>query len=141
MSGSELTAGEVLHLTSNESDSRTGFITFKIEYADETIETTLPFGGTAQLTVTQSGSATVFLITSDGGNENVTSSCDAAPDADGDTIADADDNCPAAANTDQLDTDTNTIGDACEASALPSTGSAPSGMVWPAACRKAGSWL
>ncbi len=36
-------------------------------------------------------------------------------DADGDGIGDAADNCPAAANADQIDGDTDALGDACEA--------------------------
>ena len=35
------------------------------------------------------------------------------PDADGDGVIDACDNCPAAANTDQIDSDGDAIGDAC----------------------------
>ena len=37
-----------------------------------------------------------------------------ATDSDGDTILDADDNCPMTANTDQLDTDDDDIGDVCD---------------------------
>jgi len=36
------------------------------------------------------------------------------PDADGDSIADFGDNCPASANADQLDTDGDGLGDACD---------------------------
>jgi hypothetical protein len=36
------------------------------------------------------------------------------PDADNDTIADSADNCPNTANTDQLDTDVDGMGDACD---------------------------
>ena len=36
------------------------------------------------------------------------------PDRDGDTIADANDNCPNIANTDQIDTDDDSMGDACD---------------------------
>ena len=39
------------------------------------------------------------------------------PDADGDTINDADDNCPSVANPDQADADGDCIGDACACSA------------------------
>jgi poly(3-hydroxybutyrate) depolymerase len=39
------------------------------------------------------------------------------PDADGDKIGDADDNCPSVANPDQADSDGNCIGDACECTA------------------------
>ena len=38
----------------------------------------------------------------------------AEPDTDGDTVVDSEDNCPAVANMDQLDTDGNGVGDACE---------------------------
>ncbi|KKQ71599.1 MAG: cartilage oligomeric matrix protein [Candidatus Peregrinibacteria bacterium GW2011_GWC2_39_14] len=38
-----------------------------------------------------------------------------APDTDGDQINDFDDDCPAVSNNDQIDTDGNGIGDACEA--------------------------
>jgi hypothetical protein len=37
------------------------------------------------------------------------------PDGDGDTITDGSDNCPAVANSDQVDSDGNGIGDACDA--------------------------
>ncbi|SVB15356.1 uncharacterized protein METZ01_LOCUS168210, partial [marine metagenome] len=37
------------------------------------------------------------------------------PDTDGDTIADATDNCPNVANSDQIDTDNDNSGDACDA--------------------------
>ena len=40
-----------------------------------------------------------------------------APDADGDGIADAADNCPTAANADQLDSDGDAVGDACDSCA------------------------
>ena len=36
------------------------------------------------------------------------------PDADGDKIGDADDNCPSIANPDQIDANRNCVGDACE---------------------------
>ena len=36
------------------------------------------------------------------------------PDADGDTIADATDNCPNVPNSDQIDTDNDSSGDACD---------------------------
>ena len=39
---------------------------------------------------------------------------DAAPDADGDGVPDAQDNCPAAANADQRDGDGDGLGDACD---------------------------
>ena len=39
---------------------------------------------------------------------------DACPDADGDGVADAVDNCPATPNPDQLDADADGTGDACE---------------------------
>ncbi len=50
--------------------------------------------------------------------DTVSISIDCAPDVvdtDGDTVADADDNCPTVANTDQADADSDGIGDACEA--------------------------
>jgi hypothetical protein len=39
---------------------------------------------------------------------------DATPDADGDGVPDASDNCPAAANANQADADADGVGDACE---------------------------
>lgn len=47
-------------------------------------------------------------------------------DLDGDGVDDAVDNCPAAANPDQLDADGDGVGDACD----------PSGVPIPAACRR-----
>ncbi|MGI8518777.1 MAG: thrombospondin type 3 repeat-containing protein [Acidimicrobiia bacterium] len=44
-----------------------------------------------------------------------TLTCESAPDSDGDGIEDADDNCPLVANPDQLDTDSDGLGDACDA--------------------------
>jgi uncharacterized protein (TIGR03382 family) len=49
------------------------------------------------------------------------------PDADGDGIADDEDNCPAIANPDQADADQNGVGDACEPGAGTDGGTAPPG--------------
>jgi probable HAF family extracellular repeat protein len=42
----------------------------------------------------------------------------ATPDGDGDGVGDAEDNCPDVANTDQADTNSNGVGDACEEEAI-----------------------
>ncbi len=56
------------------------------------------------------GSASVFCV-----NTDTTPGCiDAGNDADNDGVADEDDNCPAIANNDQLDTDDDGTGDACD---------------------------
>lgn len=79
INGSELTAGEVLHLTNNDSPSRPGTITLSILFgAEPPLQVVFAFGSSAQLTVQHSGASTVTIVTSDGGNQNVTSSCDAA---------------------------------------------------------------
>jgi YD repeat-containing protein len=47
-------------------------------------------------------------------NGNITSSVIELPDADGDGISDEDDNCPANSNVNQLDTDSDGLGDVCD---------------------------
>lgn len=82
INGSELTAGEVLHITNNDPSSRPGTITLTILFgAAPPLQVVFNFGSSAQLTVEHTGPSTVTIVTSDGGIQNVTSSCDAAADA------------------------------------------------------------
>ena len=59
--------------------------------------------------------ATGQLFIADGSNQRIRRvTLDSAPDADGDTVADGDDNCPNDPNEDQLDTDDDDLGDVCD---------------------------
>jgi hypothetical protein len=60
-----------------------------------------------------------FDIKNDGLDTDTDGICDLGDeDDDNDTIIDTEDNCPLIANTDQLDTDKNGVGDACDESII-----------------------
>lgn len=60
------------------------------------------------------GQAITIPVTLAVGNTFSAGDVDAGPDADGDTVADASDNCPFVANADQADTDGDGTGDLCD---------------------------
>lgn len=69
--------------------------------------------GTCTVSVSQAGNDDYYAATSVSRSFTISNA-----DADGDGVEDSADNCPAVANSDQLDADSDGIGDACETSTL-----------------------
>jgi prepilin-type processing-associated H-X9-DG protein len=81
----------------------------------------------AFLSTRDGGDSEVYVMSADGSNQTRLTNHAAsdshpswgAPDADGDGVPDAADNCPLTPNADQSDTDADGIGDACDAQTGP----------------------
>ncbi len=80
---------------------------------------TVPAGATAGSTygrfrLSSAGGLAPGGAAADGEVEDYLLTIEAGADADGDSVPDDEDNCPAVSNADQTDTDADTLGDACD---------------------------
>ena len=129
----EFFPGDVVHIHSLESAADPG--SYRLELIPDvgtTLSAESPYGSDLQLVLVAAGNYDIIITMLDAQGDPVADdshrvdmTCDPAPDTDDDGTVDAADNCPAVPNANQLDSDSNLVGDACQESspALPPTGS------------------
>jgi hypothetical protein len=124
----EFYEGEIVVFTSLSGDG--SFVLLTITSPSNQVSTDQDvIGGVVQLAIAETGVNTIEFDLLDAqqakipdSSQHVQMACFAAPDRDADSVYDAGDNCPDVANADQADIDQNSVGDACQASGLPTTG-------------------